>query len=486
MIEEKAVRGISQSLLTFAANKVITVATTIVLAHLLNPDDFGLFALTLIALSLLSMFNDFGLGFVLVSRPDLDERAKGTVLTIMIATSAVLAIALLALSGPVANLINQPRLGLLLELVAATLLISGPVWFYESLLQAGLAFRQRFVATTIQNLTFAGVAIGLTLMDDGVISLVLANVASYVVYLVALLALAPRRVRPALRRSEVRGLLGSGRGFLAQAGVVFVRQNADNLSVGEILGRAPLGAYFLAYRLAELTYAGVAVPVCNVTFPAFTRMRHRGDPWSPAFLATLRLIALAVFPIGVVVSAAASPLTRLLYGDKWLAMIGPLAILGVWSMLRPLEATLTSLLNSVGASEVAAVATALGLILLVPGLVLAATYVGLNGVAWVMVAESAFMVAILSGVLHRRAGVPVRRQWSALAPLLAPTALSWLVGHAVVGASARAPALASLAVAIPAITATYATVLWITDRAILEVALKQVRVLRRPPPATAA
>ena len=97
-MEEKAVRSIPISLLSFACNKAITVGTTVVLARLLAPQDFGLYALALITMTLLSMFNDFGLGPVLVSRQDLDARGKGMVLTTMLATSAFLTAVLVALS----------------------------------------------------------------------------------------------------------------------------------------------------------------------------------------------------------------------------------------------------------------------------------------------------------------------------------------------------------------------------------------------------
>ena len=63
---------------------------------------------------LLSMFNDFGLGPVLVLRQDLDARGKGTVLTTMLATSAFLAAVLVTLSSPVAGLFDEPRLAQLL------------------------------------------------------------------------------------------------------------------------------------------------------------------------------------------------------------------------------------------------------------------------------------------------------------------------------------------------------------------------------------
>jgi PST family polysaccharide transporter len=479
-MEERAVRSIPISLLSFACNKAITVATTVVLARLLAPEDFGLYALALITMTLLSMFNDFGLGPVLVSRQDLDARGKGMVLTTMLATSAFLTAVLVALSAPVSNLFDEPRLAQLLVIISGTLALSGPVYFYETLMQRELEFKQRFAAMMVQTLTYAGVAITLTLLDHGVTGMVVASVCSYATYLVALVRLAPYHVSPAWEGEQILGLLRSGRGFVVQGGVKFVAQNTDNFAVGKFLGSGALGVYFLAYRLGELTFSGIAEPVTKVTFPGFARMRHRGEDWRPSFLSTLRFIALVAFPIGMLLSAAASPVTRFLYGPKWLEMIGPLAILGLWAVMRPLEATLLWLLNAVGESDAAAVVSFLGLVLLIPGILFAAAFVGLSGVAWVMAIHAALMVVVLATVIARRSGVPLRRQFASIGPQLLAAAVGWVAARAVADATASSAAVLGLVAAAAAGLATYAFMLSVTQPGLLrEAAAQGGRTLRR-------
>ena len=53
---------------------------------------------------------------------------------------------------------------------------------------------------------------------------------------------------------------------------------------------------------------GVAEPITQVTFPAFSRMRERGEDWRASFLTVLRLVALVTFPIGAFFSGAAEPI----------------------------------------------------------------------------------------------------------------------------------------------------------------------------------
>src|SRR2546421_8731090 len=97
-MDEKAVRGIPWTISTFGATKVVTVLSTVVLARLLDPSDFGLFALAALGTSLLSVFNGNWLGATLIVRSDMDERARGTVVTLLLAAGTLMAAALAAIA----------------------------------------------------------------------------------------------------------------------------------------------------------------------------------------------------------------------------------------------------------------------------------------------------------------------------------------------------------------------------------------------------
>src|SRR5688572_8803380 len=117
-MEEKARRSIPVSILSYGANQGLRLVATVVLARILVPSDFGLFALTSLAISLLSIFNDFGVGPALVVARDLDRRTRATALTLMIASSLFLAALLAAVSPLVADAFGEDRLDELLLVVA--------------------------------------------------------------------------------------------------------------------------------------------------------------------------------------------------------------------------------------------------------------------------------------------------------------------------------------------------------------------------------
>jgi lipopolysaccharide exporter len=472
-MEDRAVRGVPWTLITYALNRAVLLLTTVVLARLLVPEDFGLVALAMVAIQLSNVLSDLGLSGTLVLRQDLGERAKGTVLTLMLGTSVLLAAILAACAPLIADLFDEPRLGGVLAVLSLGIVISAVTWFYETALQRELEFRRRFLALSVQVVVYAGVGIALAALGAGVWSLVAGQLSSLLAFAAVLLWLAPYRVRPAFNPRDARDILGTSKGFLLQGGLGYVSGNVDYFTVGSVLGANSLGFYSMAYRLGEVPYYGIADPVAKVTFPAFTRMRGRGEDVRSAFLGTLRLVALVACPIGVMLSGAAHPFTEVVFGEKWFPMVGPLAVLGIWAAVRPIQATIAWLLNSVGQPAVMALVDLIVMLPLVPALVAAAHLGGITAVAWVMLAYMVVSGLMLAVLVHRRGGVSLAEQWRALMPVLIACAASWVATRAVADLmGGGAPSV--LAASIFAGSGCFIASIWVIEPGLLRVARRQI------------
>jgi O-antigen/teichoic acid export membrane protein len=338
--------------------------------------------------------------------------------------------------------------------------------FYDSLLQRNLEFRRRFAALAVQTTSYAVVAITLAALGAGVWSFVFGLIVSSLLYAVALVLLAPRRVRPALDRSQLRSLVVTGRGFLAQGVTVFVRQNADNVIVGRAFGSAALGFYSMAYRLGDLSYWAIADPVARVTFPAFARSRERGEDIRGSFLSVLRLVALIGCPAGVILSAAAEPFTRAILGPRWLPMAAPMAVLGIWAAVRPIDSTLSWLLNSAQHAGAVAWLSAAILVPLVPGFIIAVSIGHLTAVAVVVVLDTMISVVALALVVQRYLDIRVRDMWRAIAPIVVASPAAWGATFWAAHAVGMHPAGLSLLAAVASGLVTYVLAVSLLDRSL--------------------
>jgi O-antigen/teichoic acid export membrane protein len=175
-VEERMIRGIPWTLLSYAFSKLVTVLSMVVLARLLVPDDFGIVALATLAVQIFNVLGTFGLSGVLVVRQDLDRRGMGTILTLMLAFGALVALVLAALSPVIADLFDEPRLTGVLAALSTMVFLAGFVWFYETLMQRELEFRKRFMSLMVQSLVYASLAISLAALGAGVWSLVVGQI----------------------------------------------------------------------------------------------------------------------------------------------------------------------------------------------------------------------------------------------------------------------------------------------------------------------
>jgi PST family polysaccharide transporter len=480
------VKSVPWTFVSFGATKVISLLTTVVLAHLLSPSDFGLMALATLAYGALGLFQDLGLGATLVLRQDFDEEEMGTILTLLFITSLAVTAIVIALAPVAASLLDQPRLNELLPVLAISAVFSTFAWFYESMFQREMEFKKRFVGQVVQTVTLAVTSIGLAIAGLGVWALVIGQVTSMLVLSSVYLAMASRRIRPRFDRGVAREVVRSGRGFLAQGWLAWISENVDYLVVGRVLGEAQLGFYSMAYRLGELTHFGIADPVAKITFPAFARMRSQGEDITTTYLSALRLVALLACVIGAVLSGAARPFTLGVFGSNWEPMIGPLAVLGIWAAVVPLQVTIGWLLNSTGHAGTVGTVTAILLIPAIPLLIVAA-HVGATAVSWVILLQALLQVPLMANVIHRRLHIHIVPHMRALGPIVLATAAAWAASRLVAEATTGiAPVVSLLVAALPGVL-VYAALVFLLDRGTVMLAVATARrMLRRDVATTAA
>src|SRR3954471_24497562 len=203
-MEERAIRGIPWTLLSYAVNKALRVAATIVLARLLGPSDFGLVALAVLAMAGISVLSDLGLGGVLVVRQDLDRHAQGTVFSLMLITGGAGTLLVAALAPLAALAFDEPRLTPVLIALSCSVLLRVCAWFYATLIQRELEFARGFTASVAETAGYIVATVVLAVLGAGVWSLVAGEIVSALALLAALLKLAPYRVRPTFDRGMAR------------------------------------------------------------------------------------------------------------------------------------------------------------------------------------------------------------------------------------------------------------------------------------------
>ena len=456
----QSLAGAGWTFLALGVTRGIGFAATLVLARLLDPDDFGLMALAILVVAIFGSVSTLGQRGVLIVE-QIDQPLLATALAVLLCGGAAGALVVALAAGPLASLFGDAALEPVLRAMSITLLLTGAITFYEALLQRALRFRARFVTQLVQSVSFAGVALVSAASGAGVWSLVAGQLAGATAYTIALLAAVRTQVRPRFVPDQLRRALLPGRGFLAQGLLQQVQQNVDIGATAYYLGAQPTGYYSMAFRLADLPYFALTDPVATVAFPTLARSHRRQEPTAELGLELFTIVTLFTWPVCLLLSAAADPFVEVLLGDQWAPIVASLSVLGVWAAIVQVEAALGWFLNSLGFPGVSALISAIVTVPLIPAIAVAAAQGGIVAVAWAMLGAGIATSGLSIYFARRRAGLPLGRQFRAVARIAVAATALWLCAR--VSAEAIDPALPALAVAIVAGLAAYSLLLRFLD-----------------------
>lgn len=419
----KALRGVPLSIAAYVAGRGLSVVGTIVLARLLAPEDIGLVLTGVLVNIAVSTLTDGGFGLTLVVLPDLDNRMIGTVLTCVLAMSALITGAVVAGSGVVATAFDQPRLEEIMPWLALAIPFSTLSWFFSNLLQRDLYFGRRFAGQFALAAGYVGVAIPAALAGAGIWALVAGQLTGAVLSALVGWAVTPRRVRPRFDPTSAREAFRTSRAYLGQGIVSFLSENLHLVAVAGLLGARPMALYSMSYRLTELPTKALAHPVSQATFPAFAHMASQEDEQRRrAMLISLRYVALAGLPLLATLAVLADPFVEVILGPDWEGMQGILATLCIWGAFAMPSATMSWYVNALGDADWLASIKFARMCVTGPAVFLAAALLdSFLVVGAILVVDAAVELALLMAFAHRRLDIAVGDAWAAVRPALGAT-----------------------------------------------------------------
>jgi PST family polysaccharide transporter len=309
------------------ATYLVTFGGYVVLARLLPPKDFGLFAFASVFTVLLQTFTDQGIPDAVVQRAKLEKAHLDTAFWFNLAVSFILT-GLLWLSAPIASsLLHEPDLSKILRYLVWIL----PLSALGGIHQAQLKRRLEYKTIGIQN--FASAVVGtatsvfMALNGWGIWCLVGQQLAS--VGCLTIVAWGATRWIPGreVRVAELRQLGSFSIHITGGALLDFINRRADDFLIGVFLGTTALGYYSLAYRLLLTFTRLVSSPFNSVAFSAFSRLQHEPEERRRMFDRLANLVAALAFPAFLGMAAVAPDLIRVGFGAAWLPSVPVLQIL---------------------------------------------------------------------------------------------------------------------------------------------------------------
>lgn len=412
-------------------SRAIGLVGTLLITHLIAPAEYGEVTVAAVLGMSANQFSTIGWGQYLVSRPDA-PRSMAFHVTVFHLSLGLLALVALLLGGRyVAPWLDAPNMARFLPGLALSIACDRLAFVPERLLVRELRFGRLSGARTAGDLAHTLVSLGSAAYGLGGWAIVLGNIARSLVRLCIYVSSVERRawLEPCrVNWQQTRELLAFGVPMSLGALCEFATRRWDSLLVSRFFGAGVTGKYSLAYNLADVPAIQVGEQIGDVLLPSFARMDASRRP--DAFVRSLALLGLVVFPLAVGLGVVAPTLVATLFDERWQDLGSMLTLLAALSVARPVGWTVASYLQARQAPRSIFWLEGLKLVLLVGFIVTLGRHSPLWTCAAVGFAFGCHALASLM-VVRQLDGVPLGRSLGGLVPALGACVLMGAVVLAV-------------------------------------------------------
>lgn len=405
----------------------IGLISTMILARLLIPADFGIVALATSLAALLDALFEFGFDLALIHRQTADRTHYDSAWTLSVLRGLVTAVLLLAIAVPMGALYGDARLVDVMMWLAVAALASGfqnvGIVEFRRELQFDAEFRLLVRAKIVAFL----VTIALAWIWRDYRALVAGIIAGKLTGLALSYAMHPFRPRFSLKAG--RDFLHFSKWLCLDNIVTAIKTRSDTFVVGKIAGAESLGVYALAYEISNLTSTELVAPISRVLFPGFAKIAQDRQRLAWGFVESLAVIVFIAAPMAAGIAMVSDYVVMIFLGAKWAAAIPLIQILTLYGLLSLTSANGAALYLSLGRPDLIVKRNLPGIAVLLPALLFATWAYGAHGAAWALVSSAAVTCAVNFGLLHRHLRVSPRALLAGIwRPLAAAAGMAAVLG----------------------------------------------------------
>src|SRR5207248_8578831 len=347
-LKQRTISGGAVTVSAQAAKFVLNLASTVILARLLTPPDFGLVAMVTVVTGFLAMFRHAGLAIPTVQREQITHAQVSNLFWINLGVSGLCALILAALSPAMAWFYRDSRITYITLILSTTFLIGGFRVQHLALLKRQMRFKAIALIEVGSMATGVLAGVAMALLRYRYWSLVGLSLATEIAAF--LLTGSVSRWRPQLpsRGAGIGPLVAFGAHQTAGNFIFGLARGCDNLLIGRFYGPAAVGLYSRAAALVIRPMEQFLLPIDAVFLPTLSRLQSQPDRYRSTFLRLYEPIAMSVFFLSSLLLALAMPLTLVLLGRKWEAATAIFAGFTFTAIHLPLATAANWLLTSQG------------------------------------------------------------------------------------------------------------------------------------------
>lgn len=347
-LKRRSVRGGMITITQQVAKMALQIGSTIVLARLLTPEDYGLVGMVKAVTGFIELFKHLGLNTATIQKAEINHSQVSTLFWINIGLSVFLA-GLTALVAPlIALFYNEPRLISIVIALALGYIFSGIGTQHYALVSRQMRYRTLAINDMSSLVIGIMVAIIAAWFGAQYWALVLMNLTIPLVSSIGIWLVSGWRPGWPHWNSEIKAMLAFGGGLTGSNIVTYFSKNIDNVLIGKYWGAEELGLYTRAFQLLVLPLFSINGTIRSVAINALSRLVESPERYRKAYIRILEKIIMLAMPLVAFLLVTSDWLVSILLGSQWSGVSNIFRWFSFSALILPVNYTMGWLLISQG------------------------------------------------------------------------------------------------------------------------------------------
>lgn len=334
-LKQKTFSGVIWNYVNSFGTSLLQLLPAMILARLLNPEDYGVVAMAAIFMGLVSMFINSGFAMAIIQKQDLEHVDVCSVFYFNIFMSFIVYSVLFFAAPFCASFFNMSEVSTIMRVSSVGLIIGSFGSVHGTLLKKELNFKTLTQRNLLSTFIAALIAVTLALMNYGYWALVAQGLTSTT--FIMILNWYASKWRPTLicSISRLADMFRYGSRLLLKGLNDYFFDKAYDVAIGKFYSAAELSYFNRAYSAVGL-FVGTFLDVLNnVAFPSFSKMQSDFERMRTNVIRFMRIESMIMFFIMSLIMSLAEPFFHFMYSSKWDEVIPLFQCLCVWGVLRP-------------------------------------------------------------------------------------------------------------------------------------------------------
>ncbi len=329
----------------------ISLIVQIVIARILEPEEFGIISMMTVFISVATVFIQNGFNMALIQMKDADEDDYSTALWINTMIGLIL-YGIIFVSAPyIAAYYEQPAITDSLRILALILIIGSAESIQLAIASRKMQFKKIFISNLLSSVTSGAVGIVLALLGFGVWALVFQQLSYKIAVLVIMGATLHWRPRFVIKKESAGKMLSYGWKLLFAGLVNSLYNELNSLVIGKKYSESDLAYYSKGKQFPTYIATGIDSSIQSVMFSAFSKKQTDRDALHGMLIKSIAVNIYVIFPLMLGLALVAEPFIAILLTEKWLLVVPYMQVCCITYAVHPISSAHLQALAAIGRSD---------------------------------------------------------------------------------------------------------------------------------------